>query len=203
MKDRIAAMFRFTPILNRVCVDTRRMRRRGVTSLIAMMYLVLISSVAIGFYALTTTSSQVSSNDEHTARAYMAAESGMDFMRRQLAKVTIPTTVTPENSIDYYYPDLQTLLNGTNNLGSLTISRSGNTINVPSTGSVKLDSAGNARFKATITDWGSYVVVKVDGFFGNVSSGGGSGARSISMDFSRQQRKSSIFDYAVASKGQI
>ena len=35
--------------------------RRGVTALLAMLYLLLISSLAIGFYAATTTQSQVAS----------------------------------------------------------------------------------------------------------------------------------------------
>src|SRR3954447_3559633 len=131
----------------------RRPARRGVTALIAMIYLVLISSLALGFYAMTTTSSQLASNDEQTARAYLAAESGMDFMRRQLAKVTVPPTVLPANAINSYYPNLQTLLNGTGNLNGGNISRSGNTISIPAIGTVKLDPKGTANFQATITDW--------------------------------------------------
>src|SRR5688572_25021882 len=106
-------------------------RHRGVTSLIAMMYLVLISSLVLGFYAMTTTSAQLSSNDERIARAYLAADSGMDFMRRQLAKVRVPPHTAPEMSIEFYYPDLGSRMNGTGNLNGGAISRSGNTISIP------------------------------------------------------------------------
>lgn len=172
--------------------------RRGVTALIAMMYLVLISSLALGFYAMTTTSSQLANNDERIAKAYMAADSGMDFMRRQLAKVRVPPLTAPANSINAYYPNLQAMLNGTGNLGGGSISRTGNTIYVPATGAIKLDSAGNSSFRATITDWAGEIVVKVEGIYGTTSV-----ARTITMDFTRQTRTSSIFDFAVASKGQI
>jgi hypothetical protein len=173
-------------------------RHRGVTSLIAMMYLVLISSLVLGFYAMTTTSAQLSSNDERIARAYLAADSGMDFMRRQLAKVRVPPHTAPEMSIEFYYPDMGARLNGTGNLNGGSISRSGNTISIPANGAIKLDAAGNSRFRATITDWAGEIVVKVEGFYGTTAV-----TRTITMDFTRQTRSSSVFDYAIASKGQI
>src|SRR4051794_33409139 len=182
----------------RIARTARGTFRHGLTSMIAMMYLVLASTLALGFYAMTTTSSQLSHNDEAAARAQLAAESGMDFMRRQVSKVKIPSNVTPDQSINVYYPALQTLLNGSSNLGSLTISRNGIVVSVPSSGTIKLDAAGTARFAATITDWGSDIVIKVDGYYGAESV-----QRSVSMDFTRQARTSSIFDFAVASKGQV
>src|SRR4051794_35341262 len=96
-----------------VALGRQRLRLpRGMTSVIAMMYLVLISSLAVGFYAATTTSTRVASNDERVTRAQFAASSGMDFMRRQMAKVKVPPGVAPDHSIDYYYPNLQSQLNG-------------------------------------------------------------------------------------------
>src|SRR4051812_32275671 len=89
----------------------RRRGRRGMTSVIAMLYLVLIASLSVGFYAATTTQTRVANNDAHAARAYMAAQSGMDFMRREMAKVKIASGVRPEQAIDDYYVDLQNQLN--------------------------------------------------------------------------------------------
>jgi hypothetical protein len=65
---------------------------------------------------------------------------------------------------------------------------------------IKLDSAGNAGFRATITDWAGEIVVKIDGRYAGTET---AAARSITMDFTRQQRTTTAFDYAVASKGQI
>ena len=176
----------------------RRALRRGVTSIIAMMYLVLISTLAVGFYAVMTTSSQMSHNDEHTAHAYLAAESGMDFIRRQLAKVTVPPNIGGAAAIDYYYADLQTMLNGTGNMDGHTIGRFENTVTIPSDGYIKLDPAGHAKVRATLTDWNGEVVAKIEGFYGTASV-----ARTITMDFTRDQLSSNVFDFAVASRGGI
>jgi hypothetical protein len=177
-----------------------RSRRHGLTSIIALMYLMLISTLAVGFYAMTTISAQVSKNDDAGARAYMAAQSGMDFVRRQMAQVNVPPNTAPGSAIDAYYPNLQALLNGTGNLGKQTIRRDGSFIYIPGTadGYIKLDAEGDARFRATIQDSGGEITVKVDGFYGTSNA-----KRSIMMDFSRKQRSSSIFDFAVASQGQI
>ena len=175
-----------------------RSRSHGLTSIIALMYLMLISTLAVGFYAMTTISAQVSKNDDAGARAYMAAQSGMDFVRRQLAHVDVPPNAP--SAIDVYYPNLQGLLNGTGNLGTQTIRRDGSFIYVPGNadGYIKLDPEGDARFRATIQDSDGDITVKVDGFYGASNA-----KRSIVMDFSRKQRTSSIFDFAVASQGQV
>src|SRR4051812_33830157 len=85
----------------------RGRRTGGLTSMIAMMYLVLISTLAVGFYSMTTMSAQVSGNDGRIAKAYMASSSGMDFMRRQLARVSVPPGTEGKNAINFYYPNLQ------------------------------------------------------------------------------------------------
>ena len=68
-----------------------------------MLYLVLFSTMAIGFYATTTMSMQLSANDERIARAELAAESGMDFIRLHLAAVRIPTSATPADALTIRY----------------------------------------------------------------------------------------------------
>src|SRR5215207_3674533 len=67
-------------------------RRRGITSAIAMLFMVLIGMMALAFYSQVTTASRLSNNDQKGARALAAAESGMQFMRFQLARVDIPPT---------------------------------------------------------------------------------------------------------------
>src|SRR5439155_22260732 len=119
-------------------------------------------------------------------------------MRRQLAKVRIPATTPPNVVIDKLYLNLQTELNGTSNLGGGNISRNGNTIYIPASGTIHLDSQNLSSFSATITDWAGEIVVKADGHFGTASA-----SRAITMDFTRQQRNGTIFDNAVVSAGQI
>lgn len=171
-------------------------RRRGITSVLAMLYLVLFSALAVGFYAATNTQTQIASNDERVARAFFACESGMDFMRYQLARVSVPPATPVDQVVDELYADLETQLNSTGNLTA--IEKVGNTISIPATGHIQLDGGNDSRFRAIITDWAGEIVVKVEG-----QSGGLSTTRAITMDFSRATKPSTVFDYAVASKGQI
>jgi hypothetical protein len=176
------------------------LRRRGATAVLAMLYLVLFSTLALGFYAATTTAVQVSHNDSQVSRAFLSSESGLDFMRYHLARVSISpysTDVTTELA-----NDLKDRLESTGNMPGLTIGVSGTVINIPAEPNkfIKLDAAGNGGFRATITDWPEQgkVVMKVIGRYGTATV-----ARAIQMDFTRVPKNPSVFDFAVASKGQI
>jgi type II secretory pathway component PulK len=73
----------------------RARRHRGITSLLAMLFVTLFAALAVGFYASVTTAVQVSYNDQRGTLALTAADSGMDFMRYQLANVWIPPNTDP------------------------------------------------------------------------------------------------------------
>ena len=177
-------------------------RRRGATAVLAMLYLVLFSTLALGFYAATTTAVQISHNDEKVSRAFVASESGLDFMRYHLARVSIPPTTTGNASTVELAQDLAARLEDTGNMPGLTVGVAGSVINIPAEPDkfIKLDGAGNTGFRASITDWPEQgkVVLKVVGRFGTTTM-----ARAIQMDFTRVPKETSIFDHAVASKGQI
>ena len=176
-----------------------RQRNQGMTSVLAMMFLVLFATLALGFYAATNVSTQVSSNDEHVTRASFAAESGLDFMRYQLAQIHLPSTQPA--TLATVYNLLQSQLNGTSNLRSGNITLSGNTILIPGSSSalVNLDAKGDSAFQLTVNEDNGRLVVKSVGYYGGTSGA----VRAISMDFSQKSRKVGAFDYAVASKGQI
>lgn len=68
----------------------RQLRRRGITAVLAMIFMGLIGT--LGFYSTITTSTKLAHNDENGARALAAAESGLQFMRYHLAWVELPPT---------------------------------------------------------------------------------------------------------------
>jgi hypothetical protein len=171
--------------------------RRGTASVLAMLYLMLFSSLAIGFYAATNVSVQVSHNERRGTLASVAAESGMEFVRYQLAQVIIPHGTPQSQLFDRVYEQLCTNLNSTPNLAGKTITNTNGVISLPTTGYINLDSGGN-RFRATITDLGQKIRVKVTGLGPD-----GSIARAIQLDYDLAERASAIFDYGVASKGKI
>lgn len=171
-------------------------RVRGYASVLAMMFLVLFSTLALAFYTMSSTAIESSNNDQQINRALLAADSGMDFIRYQLQNVTIPPSTPAGNVVNALYEDLVNQMEETGNLGGNAVELSGNIIYVPQDGSISLASNQNAIFRATITDWAGEIVVKIDGT--SLPSGL---TRSITMDFTRRQRTSTIYNYAVASKG--
>ena len=58
-----------------------RCARSGMTAVLAMLYLTLMASLALGFYSATNTAVLVSDNEQKVERTRLAAESGLDFAR--------------------------------------------------------------------------------------------------------------------------
>jgi hypothetical protein len=185
--------------MNLFNADSRR--RRGITSAMAMLFLVLFATLSLGFYASVTTSVQVAKNDRRNARALLAAESGVQFMRYHLANVVIsPTSADPMGEL---CANLKAALEGTGNLGGNSVLLNNNTITIPSqAGSyIKTDPADDSGFSAVITNHGGNIVCTVIGRTGldytKVATKG------VSLDFKRQIIPTSVFDYAVAAKGGV
>ena len=70
-------------------------QRHGVTALLAMIFLVLFATLAVGFYASTTQTTVIATNEKNGVISLTAAESGMDFIRYQLALIKVPPTDPP------------------------------------------------------------------------------------------------------------
>ena len=167
----------------------------------AMLFMVIFSTLALGFYASTTMSVQVARNDQRTAKALLAAESGVQFMRYHLANVTIPPN--SPNPLADLCSNLQTSLNGSMNLGSNHVSLVGNTIYIPveTGGYISTNTTDASGFTACITDHGGNIVCTVTGRSGLSASAVSD--KAVSLDFTRQAITTSVFNYAVASKGQV
>lgn len=174
-------------------------QRRGVASVLAMLYLILFSMLALGFFAQVTTSVQLSKNERSIVGAQLAAESGMEFFRYQLSRITLPPA-TPQNQLlTEVYNDLSDQLDGTSNMAGQTVELSGNLISIPAGTDtyITLDSGGS-RFRATMEQTGQQLRVKVVGRQNNVEI-----SRAIQLDYAVAQKASAIFDYGVASRSPI
>jgi hypothetical protein len=181
--------------------------RRGITAVMAMLYLVLFSTLALGFYAAVTSSVQVAANEQRSTLALLAAESGMEFMKLQLATLGVPA-LTPQAELwDQVYARLSVKLDNTANMpaGSrlVGVSDDGLTLLIPDdqTQWISLDSAGRSRFRATVTKKGTgdKLEVTVIGAHGNVTAG----ARGLKLDYDNAANEAKIFDYGVATPGKI
>src|SRR5438874_8206562 len=132
-------------------IAMRNQKRHGMTALLAMLYLSLIASLAVGFYASTNSAAMVTANEQRTNMALMSCESGMDFMRFHLSQLTIPHGGTENQRMQALYNQLKSQLENTGNFGSKTISITGTTISIPSNANeyIQLDPSGG-QFRATI-----------------------------------------------------
>src|SRR5688572_21439750 len=108
-----------------------RPRRRGVTSMLAMMFLVLFGALALGFYASINASVQIANNQQHSTKALLAAESGFHFMRYQLAGIDLSPDTQPDAVMEELYDKLKAELEGTPNFNGLTVSMAGDVITIP------------------------------------------------------------------------
>jgi hypothetical protein len=187
--------------------------RRGMAAVLAMLFLVLFSILAISFTATVGTSVQVSSNEINGAKALLAAESGMSFIRRYLYNLDINHKTPVEQLFNQVYHDLEVGLNDTNNLNSekIGINAAGDTISIPATQSIFIpcDAVG-AGFHLVITQAGKKLKVTSTGHYdpdGPINPLkpriDNSVTRTIELTFDIYERPSSIFGYGVASKSNI
>lgn len=175
-------------------------KHRGVTAVLAMLYLVLFATLALGFYAAVTTQVEIAGNDVRGMRAQLAAESGTDFMRYQLGKVALPSGTTQGQILTTVASQLATLLNGTSNMGSMTVGSVINgTVQVPSVTSqfIPIDSTG-AGVHAEISQSGDLVNVKV-----TARDATGKSMRAILLSYQMEQGPHDVLGYGVVTKGSL
>jgi hypothetical protein len=136
--------------------------RSGMTSLLAMLFLCLMSTLAIGFYASTTTSTQIAGNDRRANDAQTAMESGLGFIKYELVALNLPYGTTPANLMANVVNKLGFHLNGSTNMGANVVANTAGTIYLPnSTGWIDVDPAVKTRFRIAINQVGASNVLNV------------------------------------------
>ena len=173
----------------------------------AMLYMVLFATMALGFYSTVTTAVALAKNDQKSSRAMLAAESGIQFMRYHLAHVTIPPLVTESSAVmEELFNDLTARLKDTGNLanGAYTVGLSDDktqiSIPVEAGAYITTDSTDNSGFAIIIKEQAGNIICKV---LGRTGTGSYSTAKGVSLDFTRRELETNLFDNAVASRGYV
>jgi hypothetical protein len=172
--------------------------RHGIASVMAMLYLVIFSGLALGFYAATTTAWQVAHNERSGTSARLAAEAGVAFLHYHLASLDIDAGLSDEQVFEEVLMQLQTRLDGTPNLNGSRVGYDGNEITIPQAGYVRVDPAGEQQFRIRIARAGDLLTTTVVG-----RSGGASIGRGIRVTFQKAANATAIFDFGVASRGRV
>jgi hypothetical protein len=181
----------------------RVLRRRGMTAVLAMMFLVLIGALALGFYSQVATSSRLSNNDQKGARALVAAESGVRFMRYQLARIDLPPNTTTAQLLAELQIDLKAALERSGNLGGGTVGLTNDAISIPAEAdaTIGVDGPTQTGFTVRITLAGSTgVVCKITGYSG---TGTVRSTKHVQLLFRRETYKGLVLNNAVATRGRL
>ena len=174
-------------------------RPHGIAAILAMLYLVLFATLAIGFYTATTMSGQIARNEKALELSQAAADGGTQFMRYQLGLLTIAPTVPPSGLMDAVAQGLAQQLNGTANMNGHSVQNTNGVIYIPSaTDWTTVDSNAGTKFRAMLSQSGQFVVVNVDG-----AGAGGNAMRAIQIQYQKAPKAGAILDYGVASRGTI
>src|ERR1051325_4117711 len=186
---------------------TKKCARSGMTAVLAMLSLTLMASLALGFYSASNTAVLVSTNEQRVERARLAAESGLDFARYSLSRVSIPAKAPLSQHFSLMCDQLAQKLNGTGNLDSGSIyTDNASVVRVPADPAkyIKADDKG-LEFQFVITDISdaSGKKVRVTSTGRNLQTASEAGLRVVRLDFELQQHKSKVFQYGIATHGTV
>jgi hypothetical protein len=160
-------------------VHRRSNGNHGIAYVMVMLYLMLFSVLAVGFCAASNMSMQIARNDRSVAESLAAADSGMQFARLHLGKVSISADVLDADLPGVLAEQLGRQLDGSPNMQGQIVKRTGQIMFLPSENSfVSLDSSSGTRFQIQLAVTGRDLWVKTIGRGNNAEI-----ARAIQLRF--------------------
>jgi hypothetical protein len=178
---------------HRIAASRRRLGARpsGVISILAMVFLVIASALAVSYAALSNGALQQAHNHTTALSARLQAESGLAFLLDKMSSLGIPKGAEGQELLDAVAAGLQGQLDGTANLGGSAVGYNGAAVLIPS---IVTD---EGSFSATVTPSGSV------GMLLSVTGTAGTLARTVSMECSLLAGGSAAFDYGIATGGKV
>src|SRR5258706_3910824 len=182
---------------------TSRCARSGMTAVLAMLYLTLMASLALGFYSATNTASIVSNNEQKVERARLATESGLDFARFQLMKVSIPGKTKTSQYFSTTAAQLAANMNGSGNLNKGSIYIGADFVRVPADpNAFILADDKQSEFQFVISDIGNNQVrISAVGKYNQSLSA--NQPRGVQLDFQLEQHRNHVIDFGLATRGRL
>lgn len=159
----------------------RTIRRRGATAVLAMLFLMIVTSLTVGMFTMSQTNVQSTANLADVTRARAAAESGMQWMQWRFVNMTRPKTTAGVISTDVastLWPSIRTAI--ANDLNTLdNPAERASTTSTTSVTSSSISVGGGQTFVIDIRQ------DPTDSRILNVTSTGkfGSAERSVTMAF--------------------
>jgi len=169
------------------------LNHRGAVLIIAMIFVLIFSALAVSMATLSDTNVQLASNQHKLNLALSSAQSGLEVMQYWLTRVKIPNSTVPSNYLSAIVNTMQNDL-AANSISNISISYDGSTITVPS---VLLASVRDMRFEAAIRQLNDNTLqMDVTGRNDQIT-------RTIRVNYNIKPYKNPIFDYGIATKGPL
>jgi hypothetical protein len=180
-----------------------------------MLYLIIFSALALGFYTQSTLSVQVSSSERRLNESQAAAESGLQYMRYWLSTLDVPGDKPKDKVLEEVYQELAGQLETTGSLRNPVTGvdqllgwyalnpkppapQNPYAISVPAAPGFIWLQKGGPGFRAIITESNRQLTVRVIG-----QAGGSTIAKAIEVKFDVTRHTSDSLKFGVASKGTV
>jgi len=167
-------------------------KRKGAVLIVAMIFVLIFSALAVSMAAMSGTNVQLASNQHKVGCALGSAASGLEVQRHWLTPVTMPSSTPVSKYFSTIIDTVQYDLDA-NSISNITLKQTG--LILP----VSLDSATGQTFTGQmhISDSNSSVL--------EIFSTGGDAqiTRTIKVDFEIEPYKWPIFNYGLATKGPL
>ena len=169
-----------------------RRRHRGAVLVVAIIFVLIFSALAVSIATFSGTNVQLASNQHKVNFALASAGSGLEVKRFWLSRVMMPSSTPPSDYLNTIVSIVQSDLSA-NSISNITLNADG------SISPVTLDSANGQTFSGQIV---------IDPNYPNtlqVNSTGGSGqiSRTIRVGFDIEPYEHPIFNYGLATKGPL
>ncbi len=169
-----------------------RQKRRGAVLIIAMIFVVVFSALAISMATVSGNNVQLASNHQNLNAALGAAQSGQQVLRYLLSRVLISSS-TPQNQ---YFSEIITAVRDDltdSGISGIAVASDG------TVATVTLDSTLGRNFDGEIrVAAGQPTVMEV-----SVTGHSGQAARTITTSYNIQPYEFPIFNYGLATKGPL
>ncbi len=168
-------------------------RRRGSALVLSLLFLTVLSAMAVAMATLSGTNVQVAENQRKVSLTRSCAESGLEVVRYWMSQVAISGMTPADQRFAQVAARLQEELIDagiTNYIASSTES-------AVTFSEIPLDSARGSRFSALLTKIDDdNIQLDVTGHYGPCE-------RTIRTNYTFTTRASTVFDFGVASKGPV
>jgi hypothetical protein len=179
---------------------THRKTRHGAALIVALVFVLLFSTLAVSLVSLCNTNVQIADNQRKAGLARSSAQSGLETFRYWLEGkdgggtefVSMPGNVPPAGRFDYLANDLAAAG------APVEISYDGNDVAAVSMPLTTFDSSAGQAFTAVLRPTVNLDILQLE-----VTGTGQGLQRTIRVEYQFGTRAHSVFDFGVATRGPL